>query len=65
VFKDYFKELKKCYIIHSTTTSKYMICRVLNEYDNEEEADEDMIKLLTHKITEKDLLKEFSKKSGL
>ena len=56
------KGLKKCYIMHSTTTGKYMICKVLNEYDNEKEADKDMVKLLAHKISEKDLLKEFSKK---
>ena len=48
--------------MHSTTTGKYMICKVLNEYDNEKEADDDMVKLLTHEISEKDLLKEFSKK---
>jgi len=36
---------------------------VLNEYKNENEADEDLIKLLTHKISEKDLLKEFTKKA--
>ena len=56
------KGLKKCYIMHSITTGEYMICRVLNEYDNEKEADDDMVKLLTHKISEEDLLKEFSKK---
>ncbi len=56
------KGLKKCYIMHSTTTGEYMICKVLNEYDNEKEADKDMVKLLIHEISEKDLLKEFSKK---
>ncbi|HHV96729.1 MAG TPA: hypothetical protein GXX37_09710 [Clostridiaceae bacterium] len=56
------KGFKKCYIMHSTTTGKYMICRVLNEYDNEKEADKDMVKLLTHQISEEDLLEEFSKK---
>ena len=39
--------------MHSTTTGKYMICRVLNEYENEKEADDDMVKLLTHEISEK------------
>ena len=56
------KGLKKCYIIHSTTTGKYMNSKVLNEYDNKKEANDDMVKLLTHKISEKGLLKEFSKK---
>jgi len=55
------KGLKKCYIMHSTTTGKYMICKVLNEYDNKKEADKDMVKLLTHEISEKDLLKELVK----
>ncbi|NLX63505.1 MAG: hypothetical protein GX022_01815 [Clostridiaceae bacterium] len=58
------KGLTKCYIIHSTSTGQHMICRVLNEYKNENEAEEDLIKLLTHKISEKDLLKEFTKKSN-
>jgi hypothetical protein len=56
------KGLKKCYIIHSTSTGEYTICRVLNEYDNKEEAKNDLIDLLTHKISEKDMLKEFTKK---
>ncbi len=56
------KGLKKCYIMHSTTTGEYMICKVLNDYDNKKEADDDMVKLLAREISEKDLLKEFSKK---
>lgn len=58
------KGFKKCYIMHNTATGKYMICRVLNEYNSEHEADADMIKLLSHKINEEDLLKKFTKKEG-
>jgi hypothetical protein len=44
--------------------TKYLICRILNEYNSEEEAQHDLIKLLGHKITEDDLLNEFDKKQS-
>ncbi|NLX78099.1 MAG: hypothetical protein GXZ01_12175 [Clostridiaceae bacterium] len=56
------KGLKKCYLVHSTDTGKYMICWVLNEYTDSDEASDDLVKLLTHQISEKDLLKEFTRK---
>lgn len=53
-------EKKKGYLIHKTAT-KYILCKVLNEYQSEEEAQEDLINLLTHKKKERQILKEFSK----
>lgn len=52
---------KKGYVIHQTAT-KYLICRILNEYTDGNKAKEDLVRLLTHKITEDDLLNEFDQK---
>ena len=57
------KEHKKGYVIHKMTT-EYLICKILNEYSNEEEAEEDLLRLLAHEITEDDLLSEFDKKQS-
>lgn len=54
--------LMKGYVIHKMDT-KYLVCKVLNEYENWEEASKDLIKLLTDKRTEKGLLKDFTKKT--
>lgn len=40
----------------------FELCKLLNEYDNEKEANADLMKLLTHKATEKDILKDYSAK---
>jgi len=56
-------ELKNGYIIHKTET-KTLICKILNEYDNEKDANNDLVNLLRNKKTEKDLLKEFAKKES-
>lgn len=53
----------KAYLIHKTDAGIYKICRVLNEYNSEEEATKDLVGLLTDEKTERQLLKEFSKKS--
>jgi len=45
-------------------TTEYLICKILNEYSNEEEAEEDLLRLLAHEITEDDLLSEFDKKQS-
>jgi len=55
------KEHKKSYVIHSMPT-RYLICRVLNEYPDHEQAESDLVKLLAHEITEDDLLNDFDKK---
>jgi hypoxanthine-guanine phosphoribosyltransferase len=51
---------KKVYIIHDVTDNKYMLCKVLNEYNSKEAANQELIKLLTKKKTEKEMLKEYS-----
>lgn len=55
------RQYKRAYVLHETP-NRVMICRVLNEYNNLDEANEDLVKLLTGKITEEDLLKNFGKK---
>lgn len=57
------KQYKKGYIIHKTAT-RFLLCKILNEYNNEAEADQDLTNLLTDKKSEKDLLKEYSKKES-
>ncbi len=54
---------KKGYVIHKTET-KYLICRILNEYADGIKAREDLVCLLTHEITEDDLLNEFDQKQS-
>jgi hypothetical protein len=53
---------RKGYLIHETSDDHYCLCKILNEYNSEEEAEEALIDLLTHVKTEKQLLKEYSKK---
>lgn len=56
------KGLKRGYLIHESSTGVYSICRILNEYNSMNEAQEDLCKLLVNNIKEKDLLKKYSKK---
>ena len=53
----------KGYLIHETACG-YKLCKILNEYDKDQkdEAKDDLINLLTNNKTEKDILKEYSKK---
>jgi hypothetical protein len=53
---------RQAYIINKVTDNKYQLCRVINDYDSNVEVNEDLTKLLTNKITEKDLLDMFDKK---
>jgi len=53
---------KKGYLIHKTTENNYSVCRILNEYNSLEDAKNDLIKLLSKRKTEKDLLKKYSNK---
>lgn len=57
-----FRKTKTAYIIHKTSAGVYKLCRVLNEYDSVNEVNIDLCELLTSKKTEKQLLKEYSKK---
>ena len=54
-------KLKKAYIIHKTE-NKMLLCKVLNEYNSEQEAEQELINLLTHKKKEKKLLQDYTKK---
>jgi hypothetical protein len=53
---------RKGYLIHETDENHFCLCRILNEYDNEKDAENDLIDLLTHNKTEKQILREYSKK---
>lgn len=50
------------YIVKELKNGRYVLCKVLNEYDNKKEADEDLINIATSNITEKKLLEEYNNK---
>ena len=50
------------YVIHKSAENNYSVCRILNEYESREEAQDDLYALLAKNITEKDLLNKYSKK---
>lgn len=52
------------YVLHKTTDDNYCVCKILNEYKTLEDAKNDLVKLLSNNISEKALLKEYSKKQG-
>lgn len=56
-------KLKSGYLLHKTDVT-VSICKILNNYELSEvdEAASDLAKLLTGEMTEKDLLKQYSKK---
>ena len=54
---------RKVYIINKTDAEKYKLCKVLNEYNSLEDANKNLSMLLTDKKSEKELLKEYSKKA--
>ena len=56
------EDLKTGYVIHTKKNGKVLLCKILNDYDNAQDANDDMNKLLTNQKTEEDILKEFTKK---
>jgi hypothetical protein len=54
---------RKVYLINKTDAGKYKLCKVLNEYNTIEDANKNLSMLLTDKKSEKELLKEYSKKA--
>lgn len=50
----------KGYVIHKVTDSNYCVCRILNKYDNLEEAKEALVSLLARNVREEELLEEYS-----
>ena len=50
------------YIVRELKNGKFILCKILNEYDNKKEADLNMIKVVTKNKTEKELLKEYNEK---
>jgi hypothetical protein len=63
IYKGVIKELKlkKAYILHKTE-NKTLVCKVLNEYNSEQEAEQDLINLLAHKKKEKELLTDYTQR---
>lgn len=45
----------KGYLIHKSSESNYTLCRIVKEYDNEQDAAKDLLDLLGNKTTEKKL----------
>ena len=55
-------ETKKGYLLHTFSNSKIALCKILNEYNSEQEAEQDLFKLLSGKQQEEDVLLKYSKK---
>lgn len=56
---------RKGYKLIEVTENHFELCKILNEYDNKTDANNDLIELLTGGKAEKDILKEYSKKDIL
>lgn len=48
----------KGYLIYKSSESNYTLCRIVKEYDNEEDAHRDLYDLLANKTKEEKLMKE-------
>ena len=49
------------YVLHKTTKDHISVCKILKECSSMEEAEEDLVRLLSGNVTEKELLKENEK----
>lgn len=54
------KKYRQVYLIHQATDVNYSLCKVLNSYKSEEEVYNDLKKLLSGKLNEKNLLQKFN-----
>jgi hypothetical protein len=59
------KEFKKGYILHTFGNGKIALCKVLNEYNGQEEANDNLLDLLNGDKQEQDILQEYSKKDAI
>ena len=59
------KGLKRCYTIHETDIGEFQVCKVLNTYRSKSEAIEELVDLLTHRVTEEDILEKFTSEKDL
>lgn len=57
------KYSKVGYFVHSDC-NKHMVCKILNEYGSRDEATHDLVDLVAHKKTEKELLEDFQTKES-
>ena len=48
------------YTIVKLKNDRSVLCKILNEYETEQEAEKDLLKVATKKISEKDLLKQYA-----
>ena len=56
------KEFKKGYILHTFSNGKIALCKVLNEYNSQEEANDNLLDLLSGDKQEEEILQEYFKK---
>ena len=54
---------KKGYFVHQVGR-KNLLCKILNEYETRDEANEDLVNLITAETTERRLLKDFLTKKS-
>jgi hypothetical protein len=55
------KNTKNGYVLHKFSNGKIAVCKILNEYNDDEQAQDIIIKLATNNIKESELLKEYAK----